>query len=56
MILLIETMNRRNVVVDIQEWLAYNPADKCGGLTVLWKIRCEVDIIVANKNILDVKV
>ncbi|XP_018463113.2 uncharacterized protein LOC108834268 [Raphanus sativus] len=59
---LMETMHSRNDVVDIQVWLGYdfvytvNPVGKSGGLALFWRKCCKVEVLSADKNVLDVNI
>ena len=59
---LMETMNSRNTLVDLQVWLGYDslytvdPVNTAGGLALFWKNSVDVNIMYADKNILDVQV
>lgn len=56
---LMETMNCKDVVVDIQCWLGYDhvytvdPIGTCGGLAVFWKKSVEIEVKFADKNVVD---
>lgn len=59
---LMETMNARNTLVDLQVWLGYDrlytvdSVYTAGGLALFWKNSVDVTIMYADKNILDVQV
>ncbi|XP_010507009.1 PREDICTED: uncharacterized protein LOC104783562 [Camelina sativa] len=59
---LMETMNIRNVLVDIQVWLNYDrvytmdPIGRCGGLAVFWKKSITLEFLQADKNVIDLGV
>lgn len=59
LLFLMETMHKRNDLVDIQVWLGYdhvhtvNPVGKSGGLAVFWKNSGLVNIVSSNKNMVD---
>ncbi|CAE5962987.1 unnamed protein product [Arabidopsis arenosa] len=62
MLFLMETMHKRNVLVDLQVWLGYDqvftvdPIGRCGGLAVFWKDSVKVDFKFFDKNLLDAQV
>lgn len=59
---LMETMNRRDVLVDLQEWLGYdrvftiNPIGRRGGLAVFWKKSVDIVFHFVDKNLVDFQV
>lgn len=59
---IMESKHKRNILVDLQEWLGYdkiftvNPSGYSGGLAVMWKSSVEVVIKHADKNLIDFNV
>lgn len=59
---LMETMTKKNFLVDLQEWLGYDmvltidPVGRSGGLALFWKNNVEVDFKLVDKNLLDFQV
>ena len=57
-----ETMHKRDVLVDLQVWLGYDqvytvePVGKCGGLALSWKSTVKMDFKFVDKNLLDAQV
>ena len=52
---LVETMNARNTLVDLQAWLGYDLVNIGGGLALFCKNSVDVNILYAGKNLLDVQ-
>ncbi|KAG7583540.1 Reverse transcriptase zinc-binding domain [Arabidopsis suecica] len=59
---LMETMQCRDSLLDLQVLLGYDrlftvePVGKCGGLALLWKNSCQLDILFEDKNLIDAQV
>lgn len=62
LLFLVETMYKRNVMVDFQAWLWYDrvytidPRGRSGDLALFWKSSVEVEILFVDKNLIDLKV
>lgn len=61
-IFLSETKSRRNYMESIVEKMGFNDLlvvdaiGKSGGLAVMWKDSCKVEVLQANKRVIDLKV